>query len=342
LIHIASNGRAVSPLFPYLRLVDSERASYFQTKAPIMEKRKQKLGLQLDAIQDERNLVNENIQSIVNQISSYKENPQFLQPKDYPVLFSYELDVLKKLTEINYELESLIEAYPLKDKCAVLKMELKNEASNEQPETTPNLCDIPMGNNTTVSNGSNLPDRLVVNDLHILEHERLHSITDADIQAVRETVKEMSAKLGISQNMSAIKNYYEKPSSSHLSLSYPSSSRIEPENSNQFEIPEKDISPSNNNLRPPISLEESSVSIETEMESLQKDYNCIDVQNNDESTAENSICSSSPEQFSDYVDCLSNECNSGSPGSPMQKVQNSAVEKFNNYIRVHNVSSSNE
>nr|CAH7722993.1 unnamed protein product [Callosobruchus chinensis] len=343
-----------------------------------MEKRKHKIGLQLDAIEEEKKLVNENIQCIVNQISSYKENPDLLQPKDYPVLFSYELDVLKKLTEINFELESLIEAYPLKEKCGVLKTELKKEARDEQIATGPNLCDIPVGNNTSVSNCIILPERLVENvgDLQISEHDSLHCITDADvqavrkivketsaehdrlrcitdadIQAVRETVKEMSAKLGISQeNMSAIKNYYEKPSISHLSLSNPSTSRVEPENSNQFEVPEKDAGPSSNNIKttfdvcniaPFICSEERSVSTETELsEPLKEDIHhgnlvtYLNVQNSDKSTTENSICSSSAEQFTDCVDFLSNECDSASTGSTMQKIQNTAIEKLNNYMSI--------
>nr|CAI5860574.1 unnamed protein product [Callosobruchus analis] len=328
-----------------------------------MEKRKQKLGLQLDAIEDERNLVNENIQSIVNQISSYKENPELLQPKDYPVLFSYELDVLKKLSEINFELESLIEAYPLKGKCVVQKTELKMETSNEQTETGPNLCNISVGNNITVSNCTNLSGRLVENVGNVQVSECDECIDVVDLQVVRESVKEISTKLGISQeNMSAIKNYYEKPSSSHPSIPHCSTSRIEPEHSNHFEVPEKDTGPCNNlrtafgtsNIQPVICSEESSDSTETEMlVSLQKNmhhenlvshltYN--DVENNDESTTEYSICSSSTEQYSDYIDCLSNECNFGSSGKTMQNIQNSAIEKLNNYISVgaSDVSASNE
>ncbi|CAH1978308.1 unnamed protein product [Acanthoscelides obtectus] len=314
-----------------------------------MEKRRQKLGLQLDAIEDEKKLLHENIQTIINQISSYKENPEFLQPKDYPVLFSYELDVLKKLTEINFELESLIETYPLKE-LTVSKIEIKKECSNEQNQTRPIPSDISAENNPTTSNSTYQTTQSIV-DLHIPDPDNDDYISDPDIQAARQTVREMTnAWLGINQeNMNAIQNYYEKPSVNHPCSS---TSRIEPEKPNHFEVPEKDTNQNQTNIKntfdicnvpPLIYPEETSVSTETEMfEAIQEDicqgdlgnnFKCNDVQSNDgNSKTENSRCSSSITQFSGCVDYSSNECNSVDSSSAMPKVQNSAVDKLNNYM----------
>ncbi|KAJ8965121.1 hypothetical protein NQ314_004346 [Rhamnusium bicolor] len=235
-----------------------------------MDRRKSKIFIHYDEIIDEKCTLQENLEKIINQVFScvgyVKNSYDEIKQKDCCLILKHQLEVLKKLTEINYELENIIEQSPLEllhidEKKYEIGMkvpqlernvsEIKSvmlEASNlvvkeETQEATESSTDTEFN---SVACTSAYISELISGNQNV---ETESNVSNDDIQTLRETLKKFSEKLGLNAEcISSIKDYYEKPSTSCMKEYFekPSSSVqdvcIDNDNmsSTNFDISEKD------------------------------------------------------------------------------------------------------
>lgn len=188
-------------------------------------------------------------------------------------VLTFELNVLKKLTEINFELETLIEN-PLELTFSEMSVEnqlrltsskvpVENLLQLTSPERPADLQNADQST-SVLSTGSEL-DLLTserISNSYVEDNtSSIRHFSDPDVQIVRDTFKEISQKLGLhEQNLNSMKNFYEKPSTSsmrelcnesrrdisnNVSGILDSFQEQNASNSHNFLIPEKDLNTSN-------------------------------------------------------------------------------------------------
>ncbi|KAJ8922906.1 hypothetical protein NQ315_001448 [Exocentrus adspersus] len=237
-----------------------------------MDRRRVHIRKKIDEINEEKVLLQSNLEEIMGQIYSclsfVNGANQTKMKKDCFLVLKYQLEVLKKLNDINYELECVIDESPLRqlqlennseDLSSVCIIRTEQEAEAETAASlhvvnavnaiTETVVEPIQGCSTDEIYSSALPD-ITSRFLSAEVEETESNISESNLQMIRTTLRKFSEKLGLnSECISSMTDFYQKSSDyqnrspSHITGFISDGACLVDGISNdsfQLEVPEKD------------------------------------------------------------------------------------------------------